>query len=151
MFIQNRANKNLEVPVLNYLYDRYPEIAQQAADASIIEERSDPADSESFYRFPILIDTRRMTQARISNMISFLVGKLDVPTKYIDYLQTHITYKEVFNYMTNRYQRAYEPESLWKEFFLEQEELRDFIERRRIKSLDELVYRAGEYFESYKG
>ncbi|MDL2301020.1 hypothetical protein LJC58_01550 [Lachnospiraceae bacterium OttesenSCG-928-D06] len=137
--------------MLNYLYDRYPEVAKQAADASIIEERSDPADKEGFCRFPILIDTRRMTEARIANMISFLIGKLEAPKHYMDLLQAKVLYQEVFNYMTNRYQRAYEPDSLWNTFFLGQEDLRSVIERRRINSLDELVYRASEYFESYGG
>ena len=86
-----------------------------------------------------------MTEARIHDMLSYLIGKDKIPHHYLKYLRDNIPYKSVFNSITCRYQRSYDKNKLWN-FFQTFPELRGAIIHRKIKSLEELEYYAAEYF-----
>ena len=97
-----------------------------------------------------LIDSRRMTQNRVLDMVAYLFGKHEAPDKYKQILMDKIAYQDIFNYQLERYQQDYDKTALWDCFFMGLPELRYIIEQRRIQNLDELIYRASSYFEKYQ-
>lgn len=145
-----KAYRRDNIEALSQLHDLFPEVAELAFDEDYIESRSDPADKEYMYRHPIVIATNRMTESRVLDMVSYLLGQVEAPGKYKDFLKTNIAFKKVFNYMIERYQRDYDKTALWDSYFMELPELRFMIERRYIRSLEELVYRASNYFEDHQ-
>lgn len=105
----------------------------------------DQNDDDSFFLHPIISNSSLMTEARIHDMLSYLIGKDKIPHHYLKYLRDNIPYKSVFNSITCRYQRSYDKNKLWN-FFQTFPELRGAIIHRKIKSLEELEYYAAEYF-----
>lgn len=145
-----KAYKRTNIKALTQLHEQFPEAAELAFDEDYLDSLSDPADYEYQYRHPILIDSKRMTQNRVLDMVAYLFGKHEAPDKYKQILSDRIAYHEVFNYQLERYQRDYDKTALWDCFFMGLPELRYIIEQRRIQSLDELIYRASSYFEKYR-
>lgn len=144
-----KAYKKGNVTAMNQLHDRYPELAKTAFDDSFLDRKIDPAEDDNLHLFPILLDTARMTEPRIMNMVSYLTGELEPDSQYAEYLRAHIRYREVFNYSSFRYQKDYDAEDLWSHYFLGIPKLKSVIEYRKIQDLHELASRASDYFESY--
>lgn len=145
-----KAYKRTDIKALFQLYEQFPDVAELALDENYLDSLSDPADYEYRYRHPILIDSQRMTQNRVLDMVAYLLDKHEAPEKCNRILSDRIAYKEVFNYQIKCYQRDYDKTALWDYFFMGQPELHYIIEQRRIQSLDELIYRASIYFEKYR-
>lgn len=146
----SKAYKRTNINALTQLHEQYPEVAELAFNEDYLDSLSDPADYEYQYRHPILIDSKRMTQNRVLDMVAYLLGKHEAPDKYKQILTERIAYRDVFNYQLERYQRDYDKTALWDCFFMELPELRYIIEQRDIQNLDELIYRASSYFEKYQ-
>lgn len=138
----NIAYQRDNIAALNQLCDRYPIASELAFD--ITRHTSD--DYADFCWFPILTDTMRFSERYVLNIISYLLGTLRLPKTYRLYLQRNISYRETFNYAVNRFQRNYDLDALWNNFFMELTELRRIIELRKIRDFYELIYRASEYF-----
>lgn len=145
-----KAYRRDNIKALTQLHEQFPEVAEHAFDEDYISSLSDPADYEYQYRHPILIESKRMTQSRVLDMVAYLVGRHEAPDKYKHILIDRILSCEVFNYHLERYQRDYDKTTLWNYFFTGLPELRYIIEQRHIHSLDELIYRACSYFEKYR-
>lgn len=145
-----KAYKRTNIQALTQLYEQFPEAAELAFDEDYLDSLSDPADYEYQYRHPILIDSKRMTQNRVLDMVAYLLGKHEAPDKYKQILKDKISFYNVFNCHLERYQRDYNKTDLWDCFFMGLPELRYIIEQRYIQSLDELIYRASSYFERYQ-
>lgn len=135
------------ISTLKHMHNVYPGIASEVTSEKFIKNTHDPADEEANYQFPILILTTRFTQARIMNIVAYLLGKTVAPKTYITQLSELIPYRLVFNYFTDEYVKDFLTEPLWNDFFLKQEELRRAINMYLISCLQELVIRASEYFE----
>lgn len=145
----NRAYKRQNIGALNRLHDLYPEAARLAFDDKYISSRCDPADEEYCYRHPITLDSTRMTERRVMDMVAYLFCKASAEKKYKEALRERVAFQEIFNYTTDRYQKNYDRVELWGNFFLAFPELRRAIESRRIMSLSELECRAADYFDKY--
>lgn len=145
-----KAYKRANIQALTQLHKQFPEAAALAFDEDYLDSLSDPADYEYQYRHPILIDSKRMTQNRVLDMVAYLLGKHEAPDKYKQILKDRISFYDVFNYQLERYQRDYDKTDLWACFFMGLPEIRYIIEQRHIQSLDELIYRASSYFEKYQ-
>lgn len=145
-----KAYRRDNIKALAQLHEQFPEVAELAFDEDYLESLSDPADYEYQYRHPILIESKRMTQSRVLDMVAYLVGRHEAPDKYKHILTDRIVSRDVFNYQLERYQRDYDKIILWNCFFMGLPELHYIIEQRRIHSLDELIYRASSYFEKYR-
>ncbi len=145
-----KAYKRTNIKALTQLHEQFPEVAELAFDEDYLDSLSDPADYEYRYRHPIRIDSKRMTQNRVLDMVAYLLGKHEAPDKYKQILADRIAYRDVFNYQLERYQRDYDKTALWDCFFMGLPELRYIIGQRRIQNLDELIYRASSYFEKYR-
>lgn len=145
-----KAYRRDNIKALTQLHEQFPEVAELAFDEDYLDSLSDPADYEYQYRHPILIESKRMTQNRVLDMVAYLFGKHEAPGKYKQILMDRIEYRSVFNYQIERYQRDYDKTALWDCFFIGLPELRYIIEQRHIRSLDELIYRASSYFEKYR-
>ena len=141
------AYKRQNIKAQFQLDDRYPELLKLAIDDEYMSKKEDPADGEWLYTHPIVIDSTRMTELRVLDMVAYLYCQNKAPSKFIDILKKEIAYRTVFNYDTDRYQRDYDREALWNDFFNGVPELCQRIRKRRIRSLSELEYRATEYFE----
>ena len=88
-----------------------------------------------------------MTERRIMDMVAYLFFRDRAPKGYKHRLRTAaLPYRLMFNYSLDRYQKDYDRQELWSNFFLRLPDLRHKIERYRIHSLMELEYRAAEYF-----
>lgn len=134
---------------LDSLYFRYPEVACLAFNAGYIESKIDPADAGCRTCHPVTIDSTRMTERRVMDMVAYLLCQERAPAKYRDRLHNQISFTEVFNYILSRYQRDYDREELWKKFFLSFGELQEALQARHIGNLMELEYYAAEYFDPY--
>lgn len=145
-----KAYRRDNIKALMQLHEQFPEVAELAFNKDYLDSLSDPADYEYQYRHPILIDSKRMTQNRVLDMLAYLFDKHEAPSKYKQILMDRIVYRDVFNYQLERYQRDYDKTALWDCFFIGLPELRYIIEQRHIRSLDELIYRASSYFERYQ-
>jgi hypothetical protein len=147
LFFYKKAFDRDNIGALKQLCDRYPETAKLAFDENIIDSLSPHSDSEHFYNYPIASSDDRMTEKHVLNIVAYLLGLLEVPKQYKDFLKTGVSYHQVFNYFTSRYQKDYDKDSLWDDFFMKLPELRRIIEHRHICNIDELIYHAYEYFE----
>ncbi|WP_455614831.1 hypothetical protein [Eisenbergiella sp.] len=144
-----KAYQRGNVKAITQLHDTFPEVAELAFDEDYLNSLCDPADYEYQFLHPITIDSSRMTERRVLDMVAYLYGKHNAPTKYKLILSDKIPYQTIFNYQIERYQRDYNKTALWDCFFMELPELRYIVEQRRIKNLDELIYRASSYFEDH--
>lgn len=136
-----------QIHILTHLWDIYPDMAKEVSSDEFEETHGDPADRESCCRFPILLPTMRCTQARIMDMVAYLLGKEEAPEEYIKRLHELVPFRLVFNYFLDEYVADFYAEPLWENYFLGLAELRRVLELRSIKSLDELIIRASDYFE----
>lgn len=94
-----------------------------------------------------LLGSAYMTERRIMDMVAYLFSRDRAPKGYKHRLRTAaLSYRLMFNYSLDRYQKDYDRQELWSNFFLRLPDLRHKIERYRIHSLMELEYRAAEYF-----
>ena len=83
-----------------------------------------------------------MTERRIMDMVAYLFSRDRAPKGYKHRLRTAaLSYRLMFNYSLDRYQKDYDRQELWSNFFLRLPDLRHKIERYRIHSLMELEYR----------
>ena len=81
------------------------------------------------------------------DMVAYLFSRDRAPKGYKHRLRTAaLSYRLMFNYALDRYQKDYDRQELWTNFFLRLPELQQRIEDRHIRSLMELEYRAAEYF-----
>ena len=141
----NMAYQRDNIAALNQLCNRYPIAAELAFDNKRMNSRH-TSDDYADCCFPVLTDTMRLTERYVLNVVSYLLGTLHLPKTYRLYLQRNISYQEIFNYAIDRFQRDYDPEALWNDFFMVLPDLRKIIELRRIRDFYELTYRASEYF-----
>lgn len=132
---------------MNHLADIYPDMSELVFSDEFQENHGDPADWESVCRFPILLPTTRYTQARIMNMVAYLLGQVEAPKGYTKQLCELVPFRLVFNYFTDEYVADFRAGPLWENYFLGRSELRHVLELRSIGSLEELVIRACDYFE----
>lgn len=117
-------------------------------DAIIAEtSKYEPSDNEDEYPYPILSDTNFFTYRRIMNIVTYLTGSMESAKKYTFYLEHAITYTLRTN-VNNKEYRCYDSDSLWKDFFLRCVALASAIRVRKIDSIEELVFRAQEYYEN---
>lgn len=145
--IYHKAYCRGRIEVLHHMCDLYPEIAEKVSSNEFQAKIHDPADQEDCYRYPIVINTTRFTQARIMNMVAYLHGQTNAPDAYIEQLLTLVPYREVFNFITEEYVKDFLAAPLWENYFLGVEDLQHAVRQRSIKSLEELVDRASEFFE----
>lgn len=145
--IYHKAYCRDRIQTMNHLCGIYPEIAQEVISEEFEETHGDPADMEGCYRHPVLLETTRYTQARIMDMVAYLLGNLEAPKGYAKLLHELVPFRLVFNYFTDEYVADFRAAPLWENYFLGRAELRRVLELRSIRSLEELVVRACDYFE----
>lgn len=148
LLFYSKAYRRNNLAAMRQLYDKYPVTAKLALDDYYLKYKSEPADREYMYRYPITADSPRMTEHRIMDIIAYLLGTFRAPRHYRRLLQK-FPYNRTFNFTISRYQKDFDRTVLWNELFLKRPELKKVIESRKIQSLDELIYRAGEYFDDY--
>lgn len=81
------------------------------------------------------------------NVVAYLLEKTTAPETYICQLIQQVPYRLVFNYFTDEYVKDFYTEKLWENFFFGAGELYRSIQSYSIRSLEELMVRASEYFE----
>lgn len=145
--IYHKAFCRDEIQTLNHLADVYPDMAVLVFSDEFQETHGDPADMEGCCRHPVLLETTRYTQARVMDMTAYLLGKVYAPKMYSKRLCELVSYRLVFNYFTDEYVEDFLAAPLWEIYFLGQAELRRVLEKRSIRSLEELMVRACDYFE----
>lgn len=136
-----------EIEILTHLWDTYPGIAMEVISDEFEETHGDPADMEGCCPHPVLLETTRYTQARVMDMVAYLLGRVEAPEEYARWLRELVPFRLVFNYFTDEYVADFHAAPLWENYFLGRTGLRRVLEIRSIKSLDELVVRASDYFE----
>lgn len=136
-----------EIQTLNHLANVYPDMAVLVFSDEFQESHGNPADMEDCYQHPVLLDTTRYTQARVLDMVAYLLGRTKAPVKYARQLHELVPFRLVFNYFTDQYVADFLAVPLWEIYFSGRAELRRVLEKRSIKSLEELVVRACDYFE----
>lgn len=129
------------------MVDIYPDISKEVFSTDFQENYGDPADQECSCRFPILLPTTRYTQARVMDMVAYLLGQVEAPKEYAKQLHELVSCRLVFNYFSDEYVEDFNAAPLWEDYFLGIAELRHVLELRSIGSLEELVSRACDYFE----
>lgn len=149
LFYYHRAYNRKNIKALFQLHDLYPEEARLAFDDDYLRSHRDPADQEYCCRHPITLNSARMTERRVMDMVAYLFCQSAAEKEYREALREKVPFREVFNYSMDKYQRDYERGGLWEKFFLALPKLRRRIESRHITTLSELEYRAAEYFEKY--
>lgn len=143
----HKAYQRDNIDAMNLLGDLYPDVGKLAFDLNYISKRADPADEEAlFCRHPITVSSIHMTEARVLDMAAYLCGKTKAPAEFRVRLQTDIPFREVFNFAVDRFQRDYDRDALWDNLFMQVPEFEWLLEKRKIRSLMELEYRASEYF-----
>lgn len=145
--IYHKAFCRDEIQTLNHLADTYPAMVVLVISDEFEETHGDPADMEGCCPHPVLLETTRYTQARVMDMVAYLLGKVEAPEEYARRLRELVPFRLVFNYFTDEYLADFYAAPLWENYFLGRAELRRVLEIRLIKSLDELVVRASDYFE----
>lgn len=145
--IYHKAYCRDRIQTMNHLADIYPDMSELVFSDEFQENHIDPADLESGCRFPILLTTTRYTQARVMDMVAYLLGKVEAPKGYAKLLRELVPFRLVFNYFTDEYVADFRAAPLWENYFLGRAELRRVLELRSIRSLEELVVRACDYFE----
>lgn len=136
-----------KIKILDHLADTYPAMTEEVFSSEFEETHGDPADMDGGCRFPILLLTTRCTQGRVMDMTAYLLGRMDAPQGYAKQLRELVPFRLVFNYFTSEYVADFFAVPLWNNYFLGQAELRRVLELRSIRSLEELVERASDYFE----
>lgn len=149
LLLFNKAVNCGDIDVSTVLMEQYQDILDRTQDEDYLKRHSDPADREDYYMYPILIKTSRNTERRIENIITYLTGKMSISRRYITLLHRTVPYKEVFNYVTIKYDKDYLPEPLWSDYFLQVPEFKKIILLRSIKDLNELIQKSANYFEQY--
>lgn len=147
LWYQSAAYKRDNIKAMRQLSDRYPELLGLSADEEYMAKKENPADSERYYCHPIVMNSTRMSELRVLDMVAYLYCQNKTPSQFIKILREKIAYRTIFNYEIDRYQRDYNRKSLWDDFFNGVPELCQRINQRRIRDLAELEYRAAEYFE----
>lgn len=147
--LYHKAHHRNSINFLKHLNHVYPEISDRVFSYDFIKNHLFTVDLEENYIYPILCPVNRTTEGRICNMVSYLTGKMRWPQSMRNRLYTTVPYRQVYNYYLDRYVKDFETEPLWEVFFLGQPELAQVIEKRRISSYEELVYRTMNYFDRY--
>lgn len=145
--IYHKAFCRDKIQTLNHLADIYPDMAELVFSDEFEENHGDPADMEGCCWHPILLETSRYTQARVLDMVAYLLGRAEAPKEYARHLRELVPFRQVFNYFTDNYVADFLAAPLWENYFLGRAELRRVLELRSIRSLEELVFRACDYFE----
>lgn len=145
--VYNKAYHRNHIKYIMHLGEVYPDIEEWVFSYEFEEQHNDPADRENIYMFPILCQSGRNTEGRIRNMTAYLLGKLDWTSEFRKRLYALVPYRLDYNYWLEEYVKNYEAVPLWEDYFKGHEELSHMIELHSISSLDELEYRASEYFE----
>lgn len=145
--IYHKAFCRDEIQTLNHMADIYPEMAEQVFSDEFEETHGDPADMEGCCLHPVLLETTRYTQARVLDMVAYLLGRTKAPKEYARQLHELVPFRQTFNYFTDKYVADFLAAPLWENYFLGRAELRRVLELRSIRSLEELVFRACDYFE----
>ena len=148
LLFYSKACRRNNMAAMLQLQNRYPVTAEIALDDYYLAYSGEPADREYMYQYPIVLDSPHMTENRVMDMIAYLLGSFKAPESYRELLKK-LPFRRFFNFTINRYYKDFERSALWNDLFLRLPELKRIIEVRRIQSLDELIYRAGEYFENY--
>ena len=113
----NKAYQRQNIGAMSQLHDRFPEAAELAFDEEYIDSKSDPADREYMYSHPITHDTTRMTERCVLDMVAYLLGEREAPSKYKLTLK-NVASRRVFNFCLDRYHRDYDRGALWESFFI---------------------------------
>lgn len=142
------AYKRNNIKAMLELDKRFPELSKLSSDKDYMAKKANWEDEEWYYIHPIVMDSTRMSEMRVLDMVAYLYCQNEAPSQFTNILKEKILYRTIFNYDTDRYQRDYNREALWIYFFNGVPELCQRIKQRRIKSLSELEYRATEYFEN---
>ena len=141
------AHKRKNIRALNQLCHLYPDLSVMAFQNDSLSKRYDPSEYDYYCWHPITLGSAYMTERRIMDMVAYLFSRDRAPNGYKHRLRTAaLSYRLMFNYSLDRYQKDYDRQELWSNFFLRLPDLRHKIERYRIHSLMELEYRAAEYF-----
>lgn len=141
------AFKRKNIHALNQLCHLYPDLSAMAFQSSSLWQRYNPSECDHYNWHPTTIESAYMTERRIMDMIAYLLSQERAPREYKSKLRSApLPYRLMFSHSLDRYQKDYGREALWKDFFLCLPQLRQRIEFRRIVSLEELEYRAAEYF-----
>lgn len=136
-----------ELGAVNQLSHQYPELMEQSMTDDDLVNGLHPNDWGEQSLHPVTSPSTRMTMRRLLDMVAYLLGLETAPRAYRDLLQRgDLKGRCVYNYALDRYQRDFDREEAWTDYFLALPELRRVIERRHIGSLGELEYRAAEYF-----
>lgn len=144
------AYKRDNISALSQLSSMYPDLSVQAFQNAANPDKGTQADYNSDCLHPVATGNSRMTERRILDMVAYLFCRENAPKEFrVQLHRAALPAKEVFNHYLDRYQKDYDRDELWENFFLRLPELRQIIRRRRIGSLMELEYRAAEYFERY--
>lgn len=150
LYYYSIAYKRDNTRAINQLCDRYPELLNKSIDYEDIERRENPYDLDVCCRHPIATNATRMTERRVLDMVAYLFSNHRAPNERqyrIALKNSGVTARRVFNYAIDRWQADYDRKELWENYFLRVEELKKRIEGRSIKSIEELEYRAAEYFD----
>lgn len=150
LYYYNIAYERGNSKAIDQLGDRYPELLARAIDYEDMERRENPYDLDVCCGHPITTDATRMTERRVLDMVAYLFYNHRAPNEraYRAALKnSNVTARRVFNYAIDRWQTDYNREELWDNYFLQVEELKNRIESRRISSIEELEYRAADYFD----
>lgn len=145
-FFYKKAFDRDNLDAIKQLCDKYPQTALLALDEEYIDKINPQSDEEFRCECPIILSDNRMTERHVMNIVSYLLGLCKAPKQYKDYLKD-VSFHEIFNYFTDRYEKDYDKNSLWNDFFMKQPELKRVIEHRHIYDIEELIYHAYEYFE----
>ncbi|MFR8901512.1 hypothetical protein [Hominenteromicrobium sp.] len=149
LYYYSIAYKRNNAGAINQLCDRYPELLKQAIDYEDIKKRESTIDFEICCRHPIVANTARMTERRVLDMVAYLFYNHRAPNEraYRTALKnSNVSVQRVFNYSLDRWQTNYNRKELWENYFLQVEELKKRLESQKIGSIEELEYRAAEYF-----
>lgn len=141
--------RNGKIDALFQLECIHPEIAASALSDALSSNQAHYTDMEVYYTHPICMDSPRMSERRIFDMIAYLLCKPVAPDSYLSLLRAKVPARKIFNFETMRYQNDYVRDALWNEFFLGCQELAVPIKARHIHNLIELEYYSSEYFEQY--
>lgn len=150
LVLYNKAAERGESEVISLLYDRYPEITDRVFSPEFEDRHRNIADMEYLCPYPVVILSDRYTPGRVMNIVAYLTGTAEMPDAYRERLRS-IPHRRVYNYVTAEYVVAYFAEPLWNSFFMGDEGLKRVLERRSIKTMEELVHRSAAYFEDYAG
>lgn len=133
---------------LDSLYFRYPEVACLAFNASYIESKIDPADAGCRACHPVTIDSTRMTERRVMDMVAYLLCQERAPAKYRDRLHNQISLQKCLTTYCPDIRETMIGKNYGKIFSFVRE-LQEALQARHIGNLMELEYYAAEYFDPY--